>query len=327
MSINSNNTLLNEILSTIDDLPTSKEEQEKSITIVENGTTEVIPDEGKALSKVTVNVTIESDNTSEKALLSFEDYDEEGFPSTLRYNCPDEATLDSLFYNGNANSGVFSSKIKKVILPNYTTKISDKTFCGMSGIEELSNWDYIIHIGNQAFSRNNNIYDKGRGIQHIYFPPNLTYIGDSGFFRTAGKIETEIPDTVTYIGNQAFQYGGNSSKVLTKLPSNLTYIGDSAFAGYFIFEKLDIPATVDYIGTKAFDGGYHKTSLIEVKFRGTPTTLGNTAFNSNTALANIYVPWAEDNPLSANAPWGATNATIHYNTTYNADGNPTTAEV
>jgi hypothetical protein len=39
---------------------TSKPEQEKTISITENGTTEVTPDEGKVLSKVTVNVEVES---------------------------------------------------------------------------------------------------------------------------------------------------------------------------------------------------------------------------------------------------------------------------
>ena len=37
-----------------------KEEQEKSVTITENGTTEILPDEGKTLSKVAVNVEVES---------------------------------------------------------------------------------------------------------------------------------------------------------------------------------------------------------------------------------------------------------------------------
>jgi hypothetical protein len=68
MSINSNNNLLNEILSTIDDLPTSKEEQEKIIDITENGTTEVAPDEGKALSKVTVNVEVAQSGGGEDTL-------------------------------------------------------------------------------------------------------------------------------------------------------------------------------------------------------------------------------------------------------------------
>ena len=35
-----------------------KEEQEKSVEITENGTTEVLPDDGKALSKVTVTVNV-----------------------------------------------------------------------------------------------------------------------------------------------------------------------------------------------------------------------------------------------------------------------------
>jgi hypothetical protein len=35
-----------------------KEEQEKTIDVTENGTTEVIPDGGKTLSKVTVNVNV-----------------------------------------------------------------------------------------------------------------------------------------------------------------------------------------------------------------------------------------------------------------------------
>ena len=42
-----------------------KEEQEKTVDIIENGTTEVIPDEGRTLSKVTVNVAIESGSTEE----------------------------------------------------------------------------------------------------------------------------------------------------------------------------------------------------------------------------------------------------------------------
>lgn len=44
----------------VDSIDTSKEEQEKTVEITENGTTEVLPDDGKVLSKVTVNVEVES---------------------------------------------------------------------------------------------------------------------------------------------------------------------------------------------------------------------------------------------------------------------------
>jgi hypothetical protein len=43
-----------------------KEEQEKTVTITENGTTEVLPDENKALSKVTVITEVEGDGGTEE---------------------------------------------------------------------------------------------------------------------------------------------------------------------------------------------------------------------------------------------------------------------
>ena len=39
-------------------ISTSKQEQEKSVEITENGTTEVLPDDGKALSKVTITANV-----------------------------------------------------------------------------------------------------------------------------------------------------------------------------------------------------------------------------------------------------------------------------
>ena len=46
--------------SEISGISTEKEEQEKIITVTENGTQEVTPDEGKVLSKVTVVTEIET---------------------------------------------------------------------------------------------------------------------------------------------------------------------------------------------------------------------------------------------------------------------------
>ena len=54
-----------------------------------------------------------------------------------------------------------------------------------------------------------------------------------------------------------------------------------------------------------------------VKITNSPSTMDANAFQSNKAtLTDIYVPWAEDSELSANAPWGASAATVHYNTVF-----------
>ena len=78
-----------------------------------------------------------------------------------------------------------------------------------------------------------------------------------------------------------------TSLVLTSLPEGLTSIGNRAF--------------------------YNCTSLTYITFKGTPTSINSDAFKGCTNLTDIKVPWAEG--AVANAPWGATNATITYNYT------------
>ena len=89
--------------------------------------------------------------------------------------------------------------------------------------------------------------------------------------------------SVTSIGTYAFQ--NCSSLALTSLPSGITNIGSYAF--------------------------YKCTSLASIKFLGIPNTISSTVFIECTNLIDIYVPWSEG--AVANAPWGAINATIHYN--------------
>ena len=47
-------------------IPKQKEEQEKTVNIVENGTTSITPDSGKVLSKVDVNVNVPATPTQSK---------------------------------------------------------------------------------------------------------------------------------------------------------------------------------------------------------------------------------------------------------------------
>lgn len=55
--------------SVVESIDTSKEEQEKTISITENGVSEVTPDEGKVLSKVTVNTNVASGGGSNEVTL------------------------------------------------------------------------------------------------------------------------------------------------------------------------------------------------------------------------------------------------------------------
>ena len=114
----------------------------------------------------------------------------------------------------------------------------------------------------------------------------------------------------SYIDSNAF-YG---CKLLTlsdwQIPEGIISIGTSSFESAEVLTDRIIPSSVTKIDAKAFNRCY---SMKKVTFLGTPTNITNNSFANCTSLTDIYCPWAEDEV--ANAPWGATNTTIHYNYT------------
>ena len=50
------------------------------------------------------------------------------------------------------------------------------------------------------------------------------------------------------------------------------------------------------------------------------TTIAKNSFNGSTNPKDIYLPNAQN--TYTNAPWGAVNATIHYECEFNEDGIP-----
>ena len=116
-----------------------------------------------------------------------------------------------------------------------------------------------------------------------------------------------LPEGVTEINNYAFYECGMSTIVL---PQSITKIGVYAFGMCEYLQRITFPQNLETIKSSAFTNCKWLTS---VTFKGTPTTIDSTAFFSCTNLTTINVPWAEG--AVANAPWGATNATINYNYT------------
>lgn len=116
-----------------------------------------------------------------------------------------------------------------------------------------------------------------------------------------------LPNTITTINQDAFS--GCEALQLTFLPTSLQTIAQNAFFNCKKITISEIPETVTFIGGGAFG---NCKALTEITFKGTPTLeIRDDAFQYCTSLAIINVPWAEG--AVANAPWGATNATINYN--------------
>jgi hypothetical protein len=101
---------------------------------------------------------------------------------------------------------------------------------------------------------------------------------------------------------------------LSKMFPNLKTLAQTTFNNLNNVNKIILPATVTTVNANAFNTPMR--GLTDIVFLGKPTTINATMVAAGVApnVADVYVPWAEGEV--ANAPWGATNATIHYNYTY-----------
>lgn len=159
------------------------------------------------------------------------------------------------------------------------------------------------------------------------------------YFFNGANVNSVVAPLATEIGGNAF----NGSTLTSGKFASCTSVGEEAFRNASSFGANsnfidDFPAIestalysfggtgfVDIIIPASYKGATRNysfagcTRLKRVRFLGTPTNLMNGAFGANNSLTDIYVPWSEGEV--ANAPWGASRATIHYNTVYDSEYN------
>ena len=115
---------------------------------------------------------------------------------------------------------------------------------------------------------------------------------------------------VGYTAIRPYAFYNCTNLALTSLPSSITSIRPYAFYNCTKLVLTSLPSSITSIGASAFE---NCTELTSITFQGKPGSIQSTAFNGCTNLKTINVPWASGEV--ANAPWGATNATINYNYT------------
>lgn len=159
--------------------------------------------------------------------------------------------------------------------------------------------------------------------------PNVTEIGEYAFEGCKNLILSELPTGLRKTGNRSFYmcekvtfseipvlevitnnlFQGCTQITPRELPEGVKDIQNYAFNGCNSITEMTLPSTVTGVGNATFG---NCTGLTKVTFKDTPSgTIHASAFEGSTNLKDIYVPWAEG--AKPNAPWGATNATIHYN--------------
>ena len=144
---------------------------------------------------------------------------------------------------------------------------------------------------------------------------NCLYIGADAFFNR--DIEEAYLPKCVYLGSGSLRTNALTYDGVRHTPSLhylyaplLEYIGCHAF-GYsnYNFGTVIYPKSLKYLDLE-FGAPMAETAI----FLGTPSTIGTRALMKGYwgKLTDIYVPWSEGEV--AGAPWGATSATIHYDT-------------
>ena len=229
-------------------------------------------------------------------------------------------------------------ELKSVNIGDGVETIMEEAFIGCTGLETLIIGKSLKTVHYSAFKDCKNIshleintpiveeWFHGTSIKTVTLGDNVKEIGGGAFWMCNSLTTISIPNSVTTIGNAAFQYCSLSS---IDIPNSVTSIGNMAFEGcgltsieipnsvtsigYHAFENcrftsIDIPATVKKIGEYAFIGC---EDLKYVKIGdssytdGCSTTIDEGAFWECSGIESLILGSSVEN-IGANAFEGCT---------------------
>lgn len=219
-----------------------------------------------------------------------------------------------------------SHNLKRITLPTQLRVIGDGAFAACASLEELDIPDTVYYIGINVFSgcykllpeaAENGVfyidtwaYSLVSGttevalrqgttgilpnafayssLTKVTLPDGLHAICDAAFQNCTELAECALPDTVTYIGERAFE--GCSSLTALTLPEHLYTLGKYAFADCSGIEEVTVPGHMSKISEGVFTGC---SSLKRVILQEGIHTVEPFAFQNCTVLEGVELPTSD----------------------------------
>ena len=175
-----------------------------------------------------------------------------------------------------------------VTIPNSVTTIGDGAFGYCESLMSVTIPDSVTTIGDGAFGychslasiavdAANTVFDSRNNCNAVICTADDTLV--------AGCKNTEIPNSVTSVGDGAFSGCRNLTSVT--IPDSVTSIGDWAFEDCDSLVTVVIPDSVTSIGDYAFSGCDGLTSVV---IPDSVETMGEWVFSGCDSLEILYLP-------------------------------------
>lgn len=222
--------------------------------------------------------------------------------------------IETLYWNSSCPIAIIyplSSSIKRVVLGDSVTSISNGLFAGWSNLESVFIPASVTEISPNAFSNcgkllsitvdpQNPVYDSRDNSNAIIetgnnrlivackgtvIPSSVKVIGNYAFANCSWLTTLKIPASIETIESSAFRGCTNLTSI--ELPSNLTSIGSYAFSGCTNLRSISIPSSIKELEEGLFS---HCDSLTDVVIPSGLEIIGDHVFEYCPSLRSIVLP-------------------------------------
>ncbi len=178
--------------------------------------------------------------------------------------------------------------LTSVTIPNSVTSIGISAFKGCTGLTSIT-----VESGNPNYDSRDNcnaLIETSTnkliaGCNSTVIPNSITSIGDGAFQYCSGLTSITIPNSVTSIGDWAFYECSGLTSIT--IPNSVTSIGDWAFGYCSGLTSITIPNSVTSIGWATFSDC---SGLTSINIPNSVTSIEKEAFQYCTGLTSITIP-------------------------------------